>query len=138
MDPKELVQRGTDAWNARDQESFFATYTDDCELTAPGFTGKGRQGLQEFWSLWMGAFPDNQVMVRLLIADGDNVAEESRFEGTNSGPLPNPDGTEIPATGRRASEPFSGIYTVRGGKIASSRLYFDQVDMLTQLGLMPS
>jgi hypothetical protein len=36
---------------------FLATYTEDCELTAPGFTGKGRQELQEFWLLWMGAFP---------------------------------------------------------------------------------
>lgn len=138
MDPKELVQRGTDAWNERNQEGFFDTYTEDCELTAPGFTGKGRQGLREFWSLWMDAFPDNQVMVRQLIVEGDNIAEESRFEGTNSGPLQNPDGTELPATGRRASQGFTGIYTVRNGKIANSRLYFDQLDMLTQLGLGPS
>lgn len=137
MDAKQLAQRNADTWNARDREGFFATYTEDCEVTAPGFTGKGRQGLQEFWSLWMGAFPDNQVIVRLLVADGDNVAEESRFEGTNTGPLQAPDGTEIPATGKQVSEPFSGISTIRGDKIASTRLYFDQVDLLTQLGLMP-
>jgi uncharacterized protein (TIGR02246 family) len=136
VNPKELVQRGTDAWNARDQKGFFDTYTEDCEVTAPGFTGKGRQGLQEFWSLWMDAFPDNQARVQLLIADGNNVAEESVFEGTNSGPLQGPDGTQTPATGRRASQPFTGIHTVRGEKIASTRLYFDQVDMLTQLGIM--
>lgn len=137
MDSKELLQLNTDAWNAREQERFFATYTEDCEVTAPGFTGKGHQGVQEFWSLWMDAFPDNQVHVRLLIADGDNIVEESVFEGTNSGPLQGPDGTQIPATGRRASQSFSGIHTVRGDKIASTRLYFDQVDMLTQLGMMP-
>ena len=138
MDPKELHQRNTDAWNIRDQESFFATYSDDCEVSAPGFSGKGRQGLQEFWSLWMDAFPDNQALVRLLIAEGDTVVEESLFEGTNSGPLKNPDGSETPATGRRASAPFTGVHTVHDGKIASTRLYYDQVDMLTQLGLMPS
>jgi predicted ester cyclase len=73
--------------------------------------------------------------VRLLIADGNNLVEESVFEGTNSGPLQGPDGTQIPATGLRASVPFSGIHTVQGDKIASTRLYFDQVDMLTQLRL---
>jgi steroid delta-isomerase-like uncharacterized protein len=138
VDPKELIQVNTDTWNGRDQEAFFATYTEDCELTAPGFDGKGRQGLQEFWSLWMSGFPDNQVRVRLLIAEGDHVVEESVFEGTNSGPLRDSDGTETAATGRSVSTPFAGIHTVRNGKIARSRIYFDEADVLSQLGLMPS
>jgi steroid delta-isomerase-like uncharacterized protein len=138
VDPKELIQVNTDTWNGRDQEAFFATYTEDCELTAPGFDGKGRQGLREFWSLWMSGFPDNQVRVRLLIAEGDHVVEESVFEGTNSGPLRDPDGTETAATGRSVSTPFAGIHTVHSGKIARSRIYFDEADVLSQLGLMPS
>jgi predicted ester cyclase len=73
----------------------------------------------------------------LVIAEGNTLVEESVFEGTNSGPLPGPDGSEIPATGQRVSAPFSGVYTVQDGKIASTRLYFDQLDMLAQLGLTP-
>jgi steroid delta-isomerase-like uncharacterized protein len=137
VDSKELFQRSTDAWNAHDLEGFSATYTEDCELTAPGFSGKGHQGLREFWSSYMEAFPDNQVRVLLVIAQGNNLVEESVFEGTNSGPLHNPDGTKSPATGQRVSTPFAGVYTVEGERIASTRLYFDQVDMLTQLGAMP-
>lgn len=137
MDAKELVQRGADTWNARDREGFFATYAEDCEVSAPGFSGKGRQGLEEFWALWMDAFPDNQVIVRLLVGDGNTVAQEARFEGTNTGPLQAPDGSEIPATGKRASEPFSSFNTINGDTITSTRFYFDQVDLLTQLGLMP-
>jgi hypothetical protein len=68
----------------------------------------------------MDAFPDNQARVQLLIADGNDLAEESVFEGTNSGPLQGPDGTQTPATGRRASQSFTQIHTVRGDKIASS------------------
>jgi predicted ester cyclase len=137
MGPKELVQRQADTWNARDREGFFATCAEDCEVTAPGFTGKGRQGLEEFWSLWMDGFPDNQVMVGLVFAEGDHVAEEARFEGTNSGPLAGPDGSQIPAIGLRASAAFSALSTVRGDKVATTRSYFDQVELLTQLGLMP-
>jgi len=70
--------------------------------------------------------------------DGDNVVEESVFNGTNDGPLTGPDGSQIPATGRQVSEPFSGLHTVRDGRIISTRFYFDQLDMLTQLGLMPA
>jgi hypothetical protein len=60
MDAKTLVQTGADTWNSRDQEGFFATYADDCEITAPGFTGKGRQGLTDFWNAWHTGFSDNQ------------------------------------------------------------------------------
>ena len=138
MDAKTLVQTGADTWNSRDQEGFFATYADDCEITAPGFTGKGRQGLADFWDAWQTGFSDNQVTLRLVFAEGDNVVEESVFSGTNDGPLTGPDGSHIPATGRQVSAPFSGLHTVHDGRIISTRLYFDQLDMLTQLGLMPT
>jgi len=137
MDAKTLVQTGADTWNSRDQEGFFATYADDCEITAPGFTGKGRQGLTDFWNAWHTGFSDNQVTLRLVFAEGDNVVEESVFSGTNDGPLTGPDGSRIPATGRQVSAPLSGLHTVHDGRIVSTRLYFDQLDMLTQLGLMP-
>lgn len=137
MDGKELIQRGTDAWNSKDQDGFFATYTDDCEVTAPGFTGKGRQGLTEFWTLWNSGFSDNQVILRAVFAEGDHAAQEAQFEGTNDGPLTNPEGGQVPATGRRVSVPFCGIGTVRDGRVASTHLYFDMADLLTQLGLMP-
>ena len=127
MDPKELVQRGADAWNARDFEGFIGTYTEDCEVTAPGFTGKGQQGLHEFWTAWNGAFPDNQVMINLL---------ESTFRGTHTGPLIAPDGREIPPTDRAVTVRFAAMNTVHGELIASNRFYFDQLDLLTQLGFV--
>jgi hypothetical protein len=68
MDAKDLVQRGADAWNSKDQEGFFATYADDCEVTAPGFTGKGLRGLADFWNVWHSGFSDNQVTLRLVFA----------------------------------------------------------------------
>ena len=32
--------------------------------------------------------------------------------------------------------PFIGVFKVEGGKISSIRIYYDQVDVFTQLGLM--
>jgi hypothetical protein len=33
---------------------------------------------------------------------------------------------------------YTGVHSVRGGLITSMHLYFDQAEMLIQLGLMPA
>jgi hypothetical protein len=66
VDPKELLLHNTDAWDARER-GFFATCTEDCEVIAAGFTGEGGQGLREFWSLGIAAFPDNQLHCHFAI-----------------------------------------------------------------------
>jgi ketosteroid isomerase-like protein len=44
---------------------------------------------------------------------------------------------EIPATGKTLDFPFVGVFRVERGKISSIRIYYDQVEVFTQLGLMP-
>ena len=75
-------------------------------------------------------------MHRLLVED-DTFVEESLFRATNTGPLRNPDGTETPPTGALVEVPFSGFYTVRGDQVVRVRMYWDQLDMLGQLRLLP-
>ncbi len=58
------------------------------------------------------------------------------IEGTHRGPLDNGDGSAVPATGRHVPVPFRMVHRTQGGKLVASRLYYDQVDLLTQLGLM--
>ncbi|WP_433507022.1 ester cyclase [Pseudonocardia halophobica] len=137
MDLRKTFDRLTDAWNAHDVDGFVAPFAEDCELTLPGFDAKGRQGLRDFWAENEKAFPDNQVVVHRTYVDGDTVVEESLFRGTNTGPLGNPDGTETPPTGARIEVPFAAVYTVRGHEIVRVRMYWDQLDMLAQLGLLP-
>jgi hypothetical protein len=52
------------------------------------------------------------------------------------GPLPSPDGNEIPPTGNRVEIPYVAIYTARGDQIVSWRLYWDQMAVMSQLGLL--
>ena len=47
-----------------------------------------------------------------------------------------PDGTEIPPTGNRVEIPYVSIYTARGDQIVSGRLYWDQTEVMNQLGLL--
>lgn len=42
----------------------------------------------------------------------------------------------VEATGKPVRVPFCGLYLVENGVITGHTLYFDQLEMLTQLGLM--
>jgi hypothetical protein len=45
---------------------------------------------------------------------------------------------DIPATNRHVKGPFCLVSEIEGDLYKSQRLYYDQVDMMTQLGLMPA
>ena len=137
MNAQQLIELSTNTWNDRDRDGYFATYHDDCEVTHPGSVGKGRQGLAEFWSIFMDAFPDNHVtLLNAIGGDSGLGAEESVLEGTHTGTLVGADGSEIPPTGKRVSLGFSGIHTAHDGKLTSSHFYYDNLEFLTQLGVM--
>jgi hypothetical protein len=67
---------------------------------------------------------------------GDWVVQEFTFEGTHGDTLSTPAG-EIPATNRRLTGRAVQVFRVESGEVADTRLYFDQVEVQTQLGLMP-
>ncbi|MDQ4019216.1 MAG: ester cyclase, partial [Actinomycetota bacterium] len=53
------------------------------------------------------------------------------------GPLQMPDGETIPATGKQIRVRGCDVATVENGRITSHRFYFDQMEFLSQLGLVP-
>jgi predicted ester cyclase len=132
---KDLVDRSLKAWNAREFGEWSAAFTADAQLAAPGgLTGSGAETQRLFFSIWQDGFPDNQVTNVTIVEDGDAVVTEAVFEGTHTGVLHAPSG-DIPATGRRVAIPFVVTYTCDGAQFNGFRLYFDQMDLVTQLGL---
>lgn len=85
---------------------------------------------------WMGAFPDLSVGILDSVENADTIAVSLPVSGTHKGVLQSPQG-EIPATGRHLELTPIDWLTFRGGKIATCTVCFDQITMLTQLGLMP-
>jgi predicted ester cyclase len=138
MDARAIADKGQDCWNARDEEGFIALYSEKAEIVAPGFTGKGPEGLREFWALWNGAFPDNHISNRTEVAEGATAAQISTFQGTHTGPLMTADGRTIPPTGRHVVVPYVLFLTVRGGRAVRAEFMFDQLDLLGQIGLLPA
>ena len=64
------------------------------------------------------------------IAEGDQVAFEWEFSGTNSGAWA--DGTA--ATGKRFRFPGASVFTIHDGLIVEQSDYYDSRDFFKQLG----
>jgi steroid delta-isomerase-like uncharacterized protein len=138
-DTKRLLEQAIELWNAGDRDGWAELYDENVEWEAPG--GARISGLAhlkvKYFDAHLEAAPDRTSRVLSLIAEGDFVVEHGRYIGTHTGTWRGPDGVEIPATGKSMDFPFCAIFRVNNGKIASIRLYYDQLELLTQLGLMP-
>lgn len=134
------VRRLNGAFNAHDLNPIGDMYADDAEFTWPGMpTFKGRQAIVAFYAQILGAFPDVHVTLKRIVEQGDTVAVEYESVATHGGPLPLPSGDMFPATNKAVRVQAASIGTAdSGGKIKSQREYFDQVEILTQLGLIPT
>ncbi|WP_426939533.1 ester cyclase [Pseudarthrobacter sp. S3] len=57
--------------------------------------------------------------------------------GTNTGPLPLPSGESLPATGKSIRVRSCDVAHVEAGLIKQHAFYFDQMELMAQLGLLP-
>lgn len=135
---RELIQGTHDTWNRRDLQGYRELASADMAMTVPGAaTGTGPDGLEQLYTVWMEAFPDNVAEIRTILEEGDTAALEGHITGVHTGVMRTPSG-DVPPTGRRLDLDYSLVITAAGGRMSSYRLYFDQVAVLTQLGLMPA
>jgi predicted ester cyclase len=132
--PRQVVEHHVAAFNAHDPEAF--PWTEDVEWEAPGAQLQGREQALGFIGAFWEAFPDAQVQVTRLIGEGSLLAGEGKFTGTHDGIMRTPDG-EIPPTGRRVEFRWMAMYEVRGDQFAAEHLYFDQAELMAQLGVTP-
>lgn len=135
---RHVAEEFVDAFNAHDEARMRAVTGDGAVFEAPGdVTLTGGDAMTEYAMGWLHAFPDGRIVVHnTVVADGWTV-QEFTFEGTHDDTLAGPGG-EIPATHRQLSGRAVQILKVEGGKVTDSRLYFDQIDVLMQLGVMPA
>jgi steroid delta-isomerase-like uncharacterized protein len=136
---KDLAYRLNAAVNAHDLNPIGEMYAEDAELSWPGLRSiKGRTAIIGFYATMLGAFPDLLSTITRVIEQENVAAVEYVAQGTHRGPLPSPAG-ELPATNRQIRVAAIGIGTVdEHGLFKTHREYFDQVEILAQLGLMPS
>ena len=138
LEARQVVERGLKAFNAHDMEALARDSAPDIEATAPGDVKlSGPQAVKEFNSNWVKAFPDARVETINIFTAGNTVIVEGVFTGTHDGTLHTPTGN-VPATGRKVRGEFVQIFEVDRGLVKRDRLIFDQVQLMTQLGMAPA
>ena len=135
-DTRSLIERDVELWNARDLAGWMAGIDLlRIGMKAPGgMQMTGREAAETMWNTWQLAFPDNHLETLAIHSDDRGGVHQFRATGTHTGTLRGPAG-EIPATGRTVQLEGCDVYEFDGGKITGIHLYFDQMELISQLGL---
>jgi predicted ester cyclase len=133
-DVKDVILKHIAALNDRDSDA--DPWAADAEFLAPGGHAKGRDEVIAFLGVFQEAFPDLRLEIERLLTDGSSAAAEGTLAGTHNGVLHTPDGDVAP-TGRAVELRWAAVYATEGDTLKSEHLFFDQMDFLGQLGLLP-
>lgn len=87
---------------------------------------------KEFLRADRAAFPDQQIELVHLFGQRDLVTFWAVYRATNTGQM-----GQIAPTGRSVELDVAGVHRVVGGKIVETWVIWDNLTMLTQLGLFP-
>ncbi len=131
---KEVILKHIAAVNDRDSNA--EPWAADAELDAPGGQASGRDDVISFLGVFQAAFPDLRLEVKQLLTDGSAAAAEGTLVGTHDGVLHAPNGDVAP-TGRAVELRWAAVYATDSDTLKSEHLFFDQMDLLGQLGLLP-
>jgi len=121
----EFNRREFDALLKRLAPSF--TYRDH----ARGLSFDGREGFREFMNGWITGFSNAQVSEPTYLDAGSVVIAQFQARGTHDGAL-----GPFSATGRAMNLPMCELIRFNDqGEIVSGEMYYDQISILSQLGL---
>ena len=126
------------AVDARDVNAVAECYADNAVMTTPDAGDvRGREDIADYWRRFIEAFSDTRFDSQGKHEAGSAAIDEGYFIGTNTAPMGMPDGETVPATGKRVKIRSCDVATVKNGKITEHHLYFDQADLIGQLGIAP-
>lgn len=123
-----------EVWNKHNLDAIDEFYAPDFvnHNAPPGFPGD-RDGLRALIGMYLSAFPDLKVTNEDELVDGDKVISRWIATGTNTGQF-----GELPATGKRIQTHGISISRIADGKIVEVWSESDQMDLMQQLGVVPS
>ncbi len=98
---------------------------------------KGSKAIRASLEPFLKAFPDIRLVTEHQFGAGDWITQLSHFRGTHTAPLEMPGGQTIPATNKSVRVPVAMVARLESGKFAEVNVYFDQMAMMAQLGLLP-
>lgn len=136
---RDVMDRLTEALtSAPDLKVVAELYAPDAVAVTPdGGEIHGRDNIVDYWRQMTDAIPEATFESVHAYEIGDTAVDEGYFSGRNTGPIALPTGDHLPATQKEVRVRGVDVATVREGHIVDYRLYFDQMEFLGQLGLLP-
>lgn len=135
---REVMDRMTMAMQAKDKETLASCYAADAVAYTPDHGEvRGREAITTYLSQFWEVLPDFRFELRQGHEAGNVAIDEGFAVGTNSGPIRLPSGQMLQPTGKQVRLRSCDIVRVEAGEITSHQFYFDQMDFLGQLGLLP-
>lgn len=131
---KELARRFVEEWNRGNREGVYAFFSQDfgVHYPQPG-EAPGVEGMKQVLGLFFDAFPDSQITLDALVAEGDLVAEHGILSGTHQGSF-----FGKPSTGKKVTVSYFDIHRFKDGKIVEGWHLEDTFGLLRQIGAMPA
>ena len=132
----EIHRAGHEAFNQRDFAAMTSPYAESITWTdhSQGRTFRTPQEFRaDFLAGWVAASSDIKVTDPRYIDAGQTVVCTFTVVGTQDGPL-----GPFPSTGKQFTLPLCEMWHFGpSGRVVGGDLYYDQVSLLIQLGLMP-
>jgi steroid delta-isomerase-like uncharacterized protein len=134
MDHTDTLAKMYERINAHDIDGFCDLMADDFveHETTPGLAPT-KDGVRQFFTMYIAAFPDLRMETQDVLSSGDKVVARVRCTGTNTG-----DFMGMPSTGK--SVDVEAIDIIRFGDDGLAREHwgvFDAMGMMQQLGVVP-
>lgn len=130
---KALTQRFYDeVMNAHNIAKIKSFCTDDFidHNPDPGHTGKGLEDVKAMFNEMLTAFPDAHATIEFMVAEDDKVVVYLTMTGTNTGSF-----ASMQATNKSVKVSGIDIFRIKDGKAVERWGVFDNLSMMTQLGL---
>jgi steroid delta-isomerase-like uncharacterized protein len=134
---KDTAAHFVTAFNAHDERALLALHASDIKFNAPGFKATNAADATAYAMRWLTGFPNGKMTVRNEIVSAPWIVQEIIMEGLNTGTLEGPTG-KVQPTNKKVVGHGVQVLRIENGRIAEARIYFDLLDQMTQLGLIPA
>jgi len=106
-------------------------FTEDVTVVIPGDNIVGIEGTKNYYGNFLTGFSDAEFTFVDIFGQGDKLVKHWNFKGTHDG-----DFFGIPPTGKSLNLFGTTLILMENGKIKQEHDFYDNLDMLNQLGLM--
>jgi predicted ester cyclase len=134
---RELVDIHYQGVSTGDLDLAMSVFDGDVVTIDPG-AGRmdGIEAMRALGEAFLAGFPDGRLILERVAAETDDtIVVQGTFAGTHTGVLAGPAG-ELPPTGRELRLPYCDIFVARDGRFVEHSMYYDQMTLLGQLGLV--